>query len=88
MPIIPLLFLLTFSVSSNLRFSLDLILGNKIKSGGDKSEEYGGGGDIILESLVLPTSALLILQCEVSRFHARRNSFLFPEADFLTLRII
>jgi hypothetical protein len=33
-------------------FSGDLILGNKKKSGGDKSGGYGG--DLILESLVLP----------------------------------
>jgi hypothetical protein len=33
------------SVSSNLLpFSVDLILGDKKTSGGDKSREYGGGG--------------------------------------------
>jgi hypothetical protein len=42
-------------VSSNLLpFSIDLILGNKKTSGGDKSGEYGGGDDLILESLVSP----------------------------------
>jgi hypothetical protein len=38
-------FLLMPSVSSNLlSLSVDLILGNKKKSDGDKSGEYGGGG--------------------------------------------
>jgi hypothetical protein len=65
------------SVSSNLLpFSVDLILGNKKKSGGDKSREYWGY--LILESLVLPKTALLLLQCEVSRYHASESSFLFP----------
>jgi hypothetical protein len=36
-------------------------------------------GDLILESLVLPKIALLILQCEVSHFPARGASFLFPK---------
>jgi hypothetical protein len=62
------------SVSSNLlAFSVDIILGNKKKSGGDKSGEYVGG-DLILESLVLPKTALSMLYCEVSRCHARRTS--------------
>jgi hypothetical protein len=54
-------------------------LGNKKKSGGDKSGEYGG--DFILELLVLPKIALLILQCEVSCCHAKGTSFLFPETE-------
>jgi hypothetical protein len=70
------------SVSSDLPFSVDLILGNRKKSGGNKSGEYGGG-DLILESLVLPKRALLILQCEVSRCHARGTSFHFPETEVL-----
>jgi hypothetical protein len=36
-------------------------------------------GDLILESLALAKTALLMLQREVSRCHARGNSFLFPE---------
>jgi hypothetical protein len=43
------------------------------------------GGDLILESLVLPKTALLILQCEVSHCHARGPSFLFPENEVLLL---
>jgi hypothetical protein len=53
------------SVSSNLHLlSVDLVGGYKKKSGGDKSEEYGG--DLILESLVLPKSASFIFDefCE------------------------
>jgi hypothetical protein len=53
------------------------------KSGGDKSGEYWGGGDLILESIVLPKTALFILQCEVSRCHARGTGFLFPETEVL-----
>jgi hypothetical protein len=60
---------------------VDLILGNKKKSGEDKSAEYGD--DLILESLVMPKTALLILQCEVSCCHARGTSFLFPESEVL-----
>jgi hypothetical protein len=59
---------------------VDLILGNKKKSGGDKSGKYRG--ELILESLVMPETALLILQCEVSR-HARGTSFPFPETEVL-----
>jgi hypothetical protein len=71
-----------FSVSSNrLPIRVDVVLGDKKKYGGDKSGEYGG--DLILESLVLPKTALLILQCEVSRCHARGTSFLFPETEVL-----
>jgi hypothetical protein len=40
-------------------------------------------GDFILESLVLPKTALLILQCEVSCCHARGASFLFNETEVL-----
>jgi hypothetical protein len=60
---------------------VDLILGNKKKSGGDKSGQYGG--DLILESLVSPKNTLVMLQCEVSRCHARGTSFLFPETEVL-----
>jgi hypothetical protein len=68
------------SLSSNLlSFSVDFILGIKKKSGGDKSEEYES--DLILESLVLPKTALLILQ--VSCCHARGTSSLFPEPEVL-----
>jgi hypothetical protein len=70
------------SVSSNrVPFSVDLIWRNKKKSGRDKSGEYGG--DLILESFVLPKTVLLILQCEVSNCHARGSSFLFPETEVL-----
>jgi hypothetical protein len=70
------------SVSSNhLLFSVNLNFGNKKKSGGDKSGEYGG--DVILESLVLPKTAVLMLQCQISRCHARGTSFLFPETEVL-----
>jgi hypothetical protein len=70
------------SVSSNLLlFSVDLILGDKKKSGGDKLGEYGG--DLIVESLVLPETALLILHCEVSCCHARETSFIFPKTEVL-----
>jgi hypothetical protein len=69
-------------VSSNLlSFSTDFILGNKKKSGGDKSEEYQS--DLILESLVLPKTALFILQCEVLHCHARGTSFPFLEIEIL-----
>jgi hypothetical protein len=58
------------SVSSNLiPFSVDFILGYKKKSGRDKSGEYGV--DLILESLIFPKTALLILQCEGPRCYAR-----------------
>jgi hypothetical protein len=60
---------------------VDLILRNKKKFDGNKSGEYAG--DLILESLVLPKTALLILQCEVSRCHARGTSFLVPETEVL-----
>jgi hypothetical protein len=70
------------SVSSNLlRFSVDLISRNEKKSGGVNHENMGG--DLILESPVLPKIALLTLQCEVSLFHARGTSFLFPETEVL-----
>jgi hypothetical protein len=36
--------------------------------------------DLILESLVLPKTALLILQFEVLCYHARETSSLFPES--------
>jgi hypothetical protein len=73
---------LASSVSSNLLlFNVNLISGNKKKSGGDKSGEYGG--DVILESLVLPRTAVLMLQCEVSRRHIRAVDFLFPKTEFL-----
>jgi hypothetical protein len=39
-------------------------------------------GELILES-VLPKTALLIQQCEISRYHARETSFLFPETEVL-----
>jgi hypothetical protein len=39
------------------------------------------GDDLILESLVLPKTTLLILQSEVSSFHLRATSFLFPETE-------
>jgi hypothetical protein len=69
------------SVSSNfLPFSVGLILGNKKKSRWDKSGEYGN--DLILES-VLPTTALLIMQCEVSRRLATGTSFLLPKTEIL-----
>jgi hypothetical protein len=58
---------------------VDLIFGNKKKSGGDKSGEYGGY--LIVEPLVLPKAALVILRCEVSRCHARGTSVLFPETE-------
>jgi hypothetical protein len=60
---------------------VDLILGNKKKSGGDNSGE--DGGDLILKSLVFRKTALLILQCEVSHRHARGTSFLFPDTEVL-----
>jgi hypothetical protein len=41
------------------------------------------GGDLILESLVLPKTALLILQCQVLCCHARGTSFLIPETAVL-----
>jgi hypothetical protein len=41
---------MSFVSSPVLPFSVDLILGNKKKAGGDKSGEYGG--DSILEPLV------------------------------------
>jgi hypothetical protein len=41
------------------------------------------GSDLILEFIVLPKTALLILQCEVSHCHARGTSFLFPETEVL-----
>jgi hypothetical protein len=44
---------------------------------------WGGGGHLILESLILPKTALLILQCEVSRCHARGTNLLFPETKVL-----
>jgi hypothetical protein len=63
---------------------MDLILGNMKKAGGAKPGEYGGGGvDLILESLVLPKTALLILQCEVLHCYARGTSFLFPKTEVL-----
>jgi hypothetical protein len=71
-------------VSSNLlHFSVDLIVGNRKNSGDGKSGKYGMGSDLIVESLVLPKTALLILQCEVSRCHARGTSFIFPETEVL-----
>jgi hypothetical protein len=60
---------------------VELILGNKNKSDRDKSGEYLG--NLILESFVLPKTALLILQCEVPRCHARGTSFLFPKTEVL-----
>jgi hypothetical protein len=52
---------------------------------GINQENIGGGrgGDLIMESPVLPKTALLILQCEVSCCHARGTSFLFPETEVL-----
>jgi hypothetical protein len=41
------------------------------------------GSDLILDFIVLPKTVLLILQCEVSRCHARRTSFLFPETEVI-----
>jgi hypothetical protein len=41
------------------------------------------GSDLILESLILPKTALLIPQCEVSHYHARGTSFLLPETEVL-----
>jgi hypothetical protein len=74
--------ILMSSVSSNLlHCGVDLILGNNIKSDGDKSCEYGGGGHLILESLVLPKTALLKFQCEVLRCRAT-----VPTSSFLKLR--
>jgi hypothetical protein len=67
--------------SNHFLFSVNLIFENKEKAGGDKSREYGG--DVILESIVLPKIAILMLQCEVSRCHARGASFLFPETEVL-----
>lgn len=55
--------------------------GNKKKSVGDKSGEYWGW--LILESFVLPKTALLVLQCEVSHCLAGGTSFLFAETDIL-----
>jgi hypothetical protein len=67
------MYILMSSVSSNLLpFSVDIILGCKKKS---------GGGDFILDSLVLPKTAVLILQCEVSRCQARGTGFRFPETE-------
>jgi hypothetical protein len=63
--------------SNLLPFGVNLILGCKKTLG---EYEYGGG-NLIMESLVLPKTALLILQCEVSRCHARGTSFLFPETE-------
>jgi hypothetical protein len=40
-------------------------------------------GVLILESLVLPKTALLILHCEFSRLHERGTSFLFTETEVL-----
>jgi hypothetical protein len=63
-------------VSPNLLpFSVDLILGDKKKSGGNKSGEYWG-----LFNSGIPC---LVLQCEVSRCHARGTTFLFPETEVL-----
>jgi hypothetical protein len=51
------------SVSSNLfPFTVDLVLGNKKKSGGDRSGEYGC--DFILESLILPKKDCFIYTAE------------------------
>jgi hypothetical protein len=41
------------------------------------------GRDLILESLALPKTALLILQCEVLHCHSRGSSFLVPETNIL-----
>lgn len=62
---------------------MDFILGNKKKCCGDKSEEYGEWGDLILESLVCQKTALLLLQVEVSRCHAGGTSLLCPETGVL-----
>jgi hypothetical protein len=44
---------MSYVSSDLLPFSVDLILWNKKKSGGDKSEEYWGeGGNLILKSLI------------------------------------
>lgn len=42
------------------------------------------GGYLVLESFVLPKTALLMLQCEVSHCHAGGTSFLFHENRGLT----
>jgi hypothetical protein len=55
--------------------------GNKKMSGGDTSGEYGG--DLILESLLLPKTAILVLQYEVSRCRAKGTSSLDPETEIL-----
>jgi hypothetical protein len=52
-------------------------LGNKKKSGEDKSGEYGD--DLILKFFVLPKTALLILQFEGSQCHVGGTNVLFPE---------
>jgi hypothetical protein len=78
------IFFLMSSMSSNpLPFSMDLILGSKKSLVGINQENIKGGGDLILESLVSPKTALLILQCEVSRCDARGTSFLFHETEVL-----
>jgi hypothetical protein len=41
------------------------------------------GDDFILESLVLPKTALSVLQCEVSHCPTRETSFLFFEIEVL-----
>jgi hypothetical protein len=61
--------------------SVDLILGNKKNSGGTKSGEHGGWFNSGIT--FLPKTASLILQCEVSHYHARGTSFLFPETEVL-----
>jgi hypothetical protein len=60
---------------------MDLILGNKKRSDGVNSGEHGG--DLFVEYLVLPKIALLVLQCESSRYHARGARFLFSETEVL-----
>jgi hypothetical protein len=70
------------SVSSNLRFSVDFILENRKKSGGDKSGEYWGWFNYGI-SCFAKITALLTLQCEVSPCYARGTSFVFPETEVL-----
>jgi hypothetical protein len=77
-------FLLMSSVSSNhLSFREDLILGNKKSLVGLNQENMRGRGWFNSGIRCLAKTALLILQCAVSRCHARETSFIFPETEVI-----
>jgi hypothetical protein len=60
---------------------MDVILGIRKSLVGINQKNMGRRGHLILESLVLPQSALLVLQRKVLLCHARGTSFLLPKTE-------